>query len=351
MPVPLTEAPSGAMPYVPAALPHNEAQRLAALKQFNVLDTENEQAYDDMTTMAAAICDTPISVISLVDEHRQWFKSCYGLDATETPRDQAFCAHAILRPDEIMEVPDSIKDKRFAGNPLVTGDLGIRFYAGAPLLTAEGSAIGTICVIDQKPRELTPRQRKGLAALSRCVVEQFELHKLVARLELQSLSDGLTGIWNRRGFDRRLREEWARHGRTQQSLGLLMFDVDKFKSFNDEFGHPQGDLALKQVASTVDATLRDTDFLARYGGEEFAVLLPNMQIDGAQMAAERIRAAVERAAWPARAVTVSVGVAALVPEGDFSRNTLLARADRALYEAKHAGRNCTMRFVDWSAGA
>ncbi|APW40492.1 GGDEF domain-containing protein [Rhodoferax koreense] len=339
------------MPYTAAPLPHNEAQRLAALKRFEVLDTESEQCYDDMTTIAAAICDVPTSVISLIDEHRQWFKSRHGLEATQTPRDQAFCAHAILRPDEVMVVPDSTRDKRFAGNPLVTGGPGIRFYAGAPLLTAEGAAIGTICVLDQKPRELTPMQRSGLAALSRRVVEQLELRQLVSRLELQSMSDGLTGIWNRRAFDRRLREEWSRHGRHHQPLGLLMFDVDKFKSFNDTFGHPQGDQALKQVASTAQASLRDTDFLARYGGEEFAVLLPNLGNDGAQKAAERLRAAVERADWPARAVTVSVGVAALVPEGDFSGNTLVARADQALYEAKHAGRNRTMRFVDWPVHA
>jgi diguanylate cyclase (GGDEF)-like protein len=336
-------------PHIPAALPDNEAQRLAALKRYDVLDTEEEQEYDDLTTMAAAICDVPISVISLIDENRQWFKSRHGIDATETPRDEAFCAHAILRPDEIMEVPDSALDRRFAGNPLVTGGPKIRFYAGAPLLSAEGAAIGTICVIDQKPRELTPLQRKGLSALSRRVVAQFEMRQLVAQLELQSMSDGLTGIWNRRAFDRRLREEWARHARQGQSLGLLMLDVDRFKSFNDEFGHPQGDQALVQVARTVEATLRDSDFLARYGGEEFAVLLPHMEAEGSQLAAERIRKAVERADWPVRAVTVSVGVAAMAPQADVNRNILVARADRALYQAKAGGRNRSQRFEDWPA--
>lgn len=333
--------------HIPAPLPGNEAQRLADLRRLEILDTVDEQEYDDLTTMAAAICNVPMSVISLIDENRQWFKSRFGLDAPETPRDQAFCAHAILRPDELMEVHDSAQDDRFADNPLVTGGPKIRFYAGAPLLTAEGSAIGTICVIDQKPRRLTPLQRKALAALSRRVVAQLELRRLVAQLELQSLSDGLTGIWNRRAFDRRLREEWSRHARQGASLALLMIDVDRFKSFNDEFGHPQGDQALQRVSTAVARTLRDSDFFARYGGEEFVVLLPHMDAAGAQLAGERLRNAVERENWPLRAVTVSVGVAAVQPQADMNRNTLVARADRALYQAKDAGRNRTARFEDW----
>lgn len=335
--------------HIPAALPDNEAERLAALRRYDVLDTADEQEYDDLTTMAAAICDVPISVISLIDENRQWFKSRHGIAATETPREEAFCAHAILRPDEIMEVRDSALDRRFAGNPLVTGGPKIRFYAGAPLLSAEGAAIGTICVIDQKPRELSPLQKKGLAALSRRVVAQFEMRQVMAQLELQSMSDGLTGVWNRRAFDRRLREEWARHARLGQPLGLLMLDVDKFKSFNDEFGHPQGDRALVTVARTVEATLRDSDFFARYGGEEFAVLLPHMEAEGSLLVAERIRQVVEKVDWPVRAVTVSIGVAVLSPTADMDRNSLVARADRALYQAKAGGRNRSQRFEDWPA--
>ena len=335
--------------HIPAALPDNEVERLAALRRYDVLDTADEQEYDDLTTMAAAICDVPISVISLIDENRQWFKSRHGIAATETPREDAFCAHAILRPDEIMEVRDSALDRRFAGNPLVTGGPKIRFYAGAPLLSADGAAIGTICVIDQKPRELTELQKKGLAALSRRVVAQFEMRQVMAQLELQSMSDGLTGVWNRRAFDRRLREEWARHARPGQPLGLLMLDVDKFKSFNDEFGHPRGDQALITVARTVEATLRDSDFLARYGGEEFAVLLPHMEDEGSLMAAERVRKAVEQVTWPVRAVTVSIGVAVLSPSADMDRNSLVARADRALYQAKAGGRNRSQGFEDWPA--
>jgi len=173
---------------MPAPLPENEVQRLAALRQYEILDTLDETSYDDITRLAAYICDTPIAVISLVDEDRQWFKSHHGLAASETPRDVAFCAHAILQPGEVMEVPNATGDMRFAENPLVTGDLGIRFYAGAPLVIPTGEAIGTICVIDHKPRELTPAQIEALRALSRQVVAQLELRRLLAERELNRQS-------------------------------------------------------------------------------------------------------------------------------------------------------------------
>ncbi|MFP4221090.1 MAG: sensor histidine kinase [Phormidium sp.] len=168
---------------MPAApYPENEAQRQQALEQYNLLDTLPEQAFDDITTLAAHVCNTPIALVSLVDRHRQWFKSKVGIDAEETPRDQAFCAHAILDPGEVLVVPNAEADPRFADNPLVTGGPQIRFYAGAPLQTPDGQAIGTLCAIDSQPRELTDEQVQGLQALSRQVVAQMELRRNVAQL-------------------------------------------------------------------------------------------------------------------------------------------------------------------------
>ena len=157
-----------------AKLPKDELKRLEALKFYKILDTLPEKSFDDLTFLASEICGTPVALVSLVDESRQWFKSAQGIDATETPRDVAFCAHAILK-DEIFEVPDSHKDERFADNPLATGDTNVRFYAGAPLKTPSGHNIGTLCVIDNKPRELSESQRQSLAALSRQVVSLLEL--------------------------------------------------------------------------------------------------------------------------------------------------------------------------------
>ena len=164
-----------------AGLPANEQARRAALASYRVLDTAPEQAYDDIVAIAAFICGTPIAIMSLVDSERQWFKSKIGMADSETSRNIAFCAHTILDAN-VMEVPDATQDERFADNPLVIGNPHIRFYAGAPLVTAEGLSLGSVCVIDREPRKLTDAQKSALERLARLTMNNLELRRVSAEL-------------------------------------------------------------------------------------------------------------------------------------------------------------------------
>jgi GAF domain-containing protein len=167
--------------------PANEDGRIVALDKYAILDTEPEQSFDDLTLLASYICKTPIALISLVDEDRQWFKSRVGIAASETSRDIAFCATAIMQSD-VFVVPDALADERFRENPLVVSDPYIRFYAGAPIINEDGYALGTICVVDRTPRDLAPDQKEALKALSRLVLAQLEFRRNLILLK-EALSD------------------------------------------------------------------------------------------------------------------------------------------------------------------
>ncbi len=348
-----------------AALPPNEAARLAALQLYDVLDSAPELAYDDITQLAAFICDTPVALINLVDDDRQWSKSKVGIEFTQVPRRHSMCAHALLDPTGVTIVPNAAQDPRFADNPMVTSEPNIRFYAGAPLIVPGGDVLGTLCVMDRVPRELSAGMIDALEALARQVVSLLELRRMAGRLKRQaseleqrqvqlevyqrrlqemngvlaqqSTTDPLTSLKNRRAFDALMNGESSRTERSGSPLALAIFDVDQFKAFNDEFGRLAGDEALRQVASIIHSHARTYDHAARYGGEEFAVVLPDTRLDAAKVVAERIRGAIEVFNWPLRPITVSVGVATTT-SAQGSMN-IVERADKALYLAKSAGRN------------
>ncbi len=463
--------------------PAEKAARLEAPRRNDVSSTEAKRAYDDVVRLAAQLCDTPIAAVSFLESDHQRFKAEVGLKVTRLPLEQSLCAHTALDEvldgvlDKVVVVPDMRCDERFGRHPLVTGAPHLRFYAGAPLVTAKGGALGTLCVMDKKPRELSPARQEALRALARQVVRLLELSRTAARLresekrfqafmdnspmisfikdeagrmvyanrpferrfklgrkqwqnrddfelwprevarplrdhdlsvlagtktvkltesvptpdgEVQhwqvykfplrlgerrfvagtalditelkrhearleahrrkleaanahlnvlGTTDGLTGLKNRRAFDERLERAFDHARARREALSLLLIDVDDFKDYNDMFGHPAGDDALRRIARLLTDKARRDEFLARYGGEELAVILPRTKLQNALAVGERFRQAVGTSAWPLRGVTISVGAAALsrtIPDAA----ALVRAADAALYRAKRAGRNC-----------
>ncbi|MGA8162325.1 MAG: sensor domain-containing diguanylate cyclase [Acidobacteriaceae bacterium] len=344
-----------------------ESARLAALHSLRILDTPSESEYDDLTRLAAFVCKTPIALITLIDEQRQWFKSCVGIDAKETPRALSFCTHA-LRENQLFVVPDARNDARFAANPFVAAEPGVRFYAGMPIAGPDGYNLGTLCVIDHRPRELPEECRIALRALARQVGALFQIRQQIAglrnaaeeqariehrlrdsqerlreanrRLEQMVRTDALTGLGNRRLFKERMRQEWKLSQRLEFPVGLLMIDVDHFKTINDEKGHTAGDEVLRHLAGLLEHATRESDTCVRYGGEEFAVILPATSQNQAEHLADVLREEIAVAPCGHQPVTVSIGVAAgNAGNSDDTPERLIERADAALYAAKAAGRN------------
>jgi diguanylate cyclase (GGDEF)-like protein len=266
--------------------PANEAQRLAALRSYDVLDSESERAYDDIVELASQICGTPVALMGLVDAERVWLKARVGADEPECPREISFCSHTILQ-EEMLVVPDLAADSRFDDNPLVT-EVGLRFYAGAPLVTPEGYAVGTLCALDSVPRELTEKQREALSSLARQVVAQLELRRLLAISRREATTDPLTELGNRRrlvyDFDALLPEATR-----EEPLHLLLFDLDGFKKYNDTFGHSAGDALLARLARKLDEAVSGDGTVYRIGGDEFCALVRGdaSRLDSVRTAASR----------------------------------------------------------------
>ena len=350
-------------PRVPSALApklsrlvNEQVSRSAESSSSALLNYDDEESLAEAVKLAATVCGTPAAMLSLIDRGRQWPTARIGIEAVECPRALFLCAQAVRVPDQVMVVPDVSEDPLFTDTWGKAGETPFRFFASAPLMSPSGMPFGTISVIDRTRRALSDTQVTALKSLARQVVRALTLAQEVNALRIAneklaaiSLTDALTCVANRRAFNERLAAEEMRARRTGEGFSLVLMDVDRFKLFNDRYGHVAGDEALLTIAHTLKSNNRAYDLLARYGGEEFALILPQTSTDAAVAAAERLRAAVEDADIPFQRMTISVGVATFDP----ARGTaeLVNAADRALYEAKAAGRNRVAVFTNVASAA
>lgn len=320
-----------------------EQERLAALDRYDILDTPDEEAFDRITRLTRRVFDVPMASVTLVDGHRQWFKSRQGFTHSETSQDLSMCAVAVRQAAPLI-VNDTHDDPRFADKPYVTGGMGLRFYAGVPLCTPDGMMIGTLCAMDTEPRNFPDRDVALLTDLAGMVINELELRTLAT-------TDGLTGALSRRAF----RDEGARAvalaKRHRHDLTCIMLDLDHFKSVNDTHGHHTGDRLLLATVEACRAAVRSSDVVGRMGGEEFAILLQHTGPEAALDVAEKLRSAIAHIRVDTGnaqvGATASLGIAGLDRSvGDL--DALLQNADAALYAAKDDGRN---RCVLWRAPA
>ena len=313
----------------PPRTPDNEVQRLETLHALKILDTASEERFDRLTRMARRMFGVSISLVSIVDIDRQWFKSGAGLDASETPRDIAFCGHAILG-DEVFIVEDATVDERFHDNPLVTDDPNVRFYAGCPLRVANGHKMGTLCIIDHEPRKFDDEDRLLLQDLAKMAEQE------IAALQLATL-DELTGISNRRGFMALARHAIAMCHRHREPAVLVVLDLDKFKPINDRFGHAEGDRALIAFSNILRDVFRDSDVYARTGGDEFIVLMTGADEAGAEESLERFREALSdynRRESRGYDLEYSAGYVTRAADDERGIDALIEAADNMMYARK-----------------
>lgn len=310
-------------------LPDEEEERLTTLHALRILDTAPEERFDRLTRMARRMFDVPISLVSIVDSKRQWFKSVYGLEAKETPRNISFCGHAILG-DETFLVPDALEDERFHDNPLVADTPSIRFYAACPLKMANGHTVGTLCLIDTVPRELSEEDETLLQDLAAMAEQEL------AAIQLATL-DELTMISNRRGFESLAQNALDMCIRNQKPATLVIFDLDDFKSINDTFGHAEGDRALVAFANLLKEVFRESDLFARIGGDEFVALLTGTDNDEVDRTLTRFSEAVEQYNKEQNCgydLCYSAGYVSDTPHDDFDLTELMGEADKRMYEIK-----------------
>jgi diguanylate cyclase (GGDEF)-like protein len=324
-------------------LPPHEAERLADLHSLGILDTRADAAVEELTQLAARLSGCPIALVALVDRDRQWFLARVGLEVAETPRDGALCAHAILDPAHPLAVEDAAQDGRFFDSALVTGAPHVRAYLGVPLVTAQGHALGTLCVIDRAPRRHEEQTVRALEVLARAVTSNLELRRALRDSREMAETDALTGLPNRGALEARLAEVLGRG----EAVAAVVLDIDHLKQVNEAEGHAAGDALLRAAAARLLAAVRPGDLVARTGGDEFTAILLGLPGEAqARAAAGRIAAAL-RAPVAHDEFLLPLGATlgvALSSPGSSDGDMLLRAADAALGRAKREGRGS----IGWS---
>jgi diguanylate cyclase (GGDEF)-like protein len=300
-------------------------------------DPSYDISYDRIVRLLKLLTGASAAAFTVLDGGRQFFKAHEGTTDRELPRNITYCNHTIEQTD-VMVVNNADLDPRFAGGPLLSNPDTPRFYAGVAVRAPSGLPLGSLCVLDAKPRELRDNERQVLTDLREMLEESLVLRSL-------SVIDALTGLFSRRHFEDVVSREWHRGFAAQQPLALFMVDIDHFKKYNDTYGHAGGDDCLRQVASVLRVGARRVgDVLARIGGEEFVLLLPDTDAAAALEQAAQIRAALAALQLPHRGsslgqVTISVGIAIVEQTAETTLAQAMEAADAALYRAKNEGRD------------
>lgn len=334
------------MPYPDYPIPADESQRQRELERQGVLGRPGDEHFNRLVRLAATIFETPIALISLVDGDRQWFLARHGLELEETPRQMAFCAHAIVG-DSTLVVPDASQDPRFCGNPLVSGEPLIRFYAGSPLQNPEGHNLGTLCVIDRHPRTFSTEQVKLLEELAQLVLRELELRRLATVCQP-------TGLPNRNSFLEQAEPELQRARQSNAELALLALEIDHFSQVRHRWGPEVSEQALLDTANCLRSQHCSSDLIGQIGDQAFAMLMVGVDLDSAMERTEAIQAGINDLGGVFRRaghrLEISAGLTKFAP-GDGRALDLLLRAEQALFVAQGNGHNQIAKMVTASTPA
>lgn len=344
-----------------APKPKNEVERVQALKSLQVLDTPINPIFERITRITKQIFGVPVVAISIIDSERQWFKSTQGMNVCENDLSTSFCSHTILQND-VFVVPDSLKDERFFDNPCVYNDPHARFYAGCPVKSADGYNIGTLCIIDSRPRDLTQEEKDSLRDIAILVQDELQKYhhsythlqviKELDQAKRAKLIDPLTGAWNRAGMELNLSESIKEAKEHKHNLVIGLYDIDNFKKVNDTYGHNAGDMVIREVCKTMVMSLDEEDIVGRWGGEEFVIILKTTsdysdvlrKIDNG-----RAQVNMQPIIFDDKKIPVSITIGLKIFDYNDAEKTLtelISQADSALYIGKNSGKNRMEIYAD-----